>query len=244
MTLRILQLTDLHLGPRLGDRRWLALARLLAELPGRVGVFDRIVLTGDLSTHGQPAVYRALRTQLLPWLDQLRLVPGNHDNSPVLREMFADRMLAGSPGATCVDDMQGLRLVGLDTSQPWRVSGRLGQAQLDWLPGVLDPGLPSLLFMHHPPLDVGTWWLDKDSLRDRDALASVIQDRGVLGAFCGHVHQAFRGSLGAVPVWTTPSTAYQFKPGSLIPRTRSAPPEFRLIEVAEGRLETTLISAV
>jgi Icc protein len=241
VTLRILQLTDLHLGPRLDDKRWRALDQLLAELPQRVGAFDRLVLTGDLATHGQAAVYRALRARLAPWLDRLRLVPGNHDEGARIQDVFADRVLQGTQGATFVDDLPGLRLVGLDTSRPWRVSGKLGEAQLAWLPGVLGEATPALLFMHHPPLSVGTWWLDKDQLRDRSAFAAAIQNRGVLGAFCGHVHQAFEGTLGSVPVWTTPSTAYQFKPGSLIPQTERAPAAFRVIEVSDGALSSSLV---
>jgi Icc protein len=174
-------------------------------------------------------------------LSKVRLVPGNHDNGPLLREIFEDRMREGSPAANFLEDIDGLRLVGLDSSRPWRVSGSLGPRQLEWFSGALDNVLPKLLFLHHPPLRVGTWWLDKDRLRDRKGLDQIVQGRRVLGIFCGHVHQEFAGRLGSVPVWTTPSTAYQFKPGSLIPRTESRPPGLRLIEVSGGKIATSVI---
>jgi len=241
VTLRILQLTDLHLGPRLDDARWAALDRLLGDLPSLAGTFDRLVLTGDLATHGQPAVYRALRARLQPWLHQLRLVPGNHDHAHLLRAEFSDRLLEGAPRANFLDEVGGVRLVGLDSSRPWRVSGALGHAQLDWLARVLDPATPSLVFLHHPAVRIGTWWLDKDRLRDRDAFSAAIQGRGVQGVFCGHVHQEADGLLGAVPVWTTPSTAYQFKPGSLIPGTERRAAGFRVIEVTDGVVSTSVV---
>jgi 3',5'-cyclic-AMP phosphodiesterase len=241
VTLRIVQLSDLHLGPRLGDKRWTALERLLADLTALTGGFDRLVLTGDIAARGQPAVYTALRTRLAPWFAKVRIVPGNHDNGPGLREVFADRMLDGAPAANFLEDLEGVRLVGLDSSRPWRVSGTLGRTQLKWLSGVLDGATASLVFLHHPPLRVGTWWLDKDRLRDRNAFVEVLQNHGVLGVFCGHVHQEFEGRAATVPVWTAPSTAYQFKPGSLIPRIEPKVAGFRVIEIANGVVSTSII---
>lgn len=240
VTLHIVQLSDLHLGPRLHDKRWAAFERLLADLPTISGGFDRLVLTGDLAAHGERAVYEALRAKLAPWLPKVHLVPGNHDNASLLKEVFEDRMLKGSPAANFLEDIKGVRLIGLDSSRPWRVSGMLGSRQLAWLSGVLDTVTPSLLFLHHPPFRVGTWWLDKDRLRDRDALGAMVRKGRVLGIFCGHVHQELEGRLGSVPVWTTPSTAYQFKPGSLIPRTEALSPGFRVIKVECDSVHTSV----
>jgi len=237
----MLQLTDLHLGTRLGDTRWAALDRLLAQLPTVAGDFERLVFTGDLAAHGQAAVYQALRRRLEPYLAKVRLVPGNHDDGPRLREAFSDRMLDAAPAANFLDEVGGVRLVGLDSSRPWRVSGALGHAQLGWLSSVLDPAAPSLLFLHHPPISIGTWWLDKDRLRDHHAFSEIIQGRGVQGVCCGHVHQEAQGHLGAVPVWTTPSTAYQFKPGALVPRTERRPAGLRVIEIAQGVVTTSVV---
>lgn len=241
VTMRILQLTDLHLGSRLGDARWAALDTLLCDLPALFGEFDRLVITGDLAAHGQRAVYEALYARLAPWLPQLRVVPGNHDSARHLRDVFADRMLGGSPAANFLDEVDGVRLVGLDSSRRFRISGALGRVQLEWLSSVLDPALPSLVFLHHPPRSIGTWWLDKDLLRDRAAFSEIIQNRGVRGVFCGHVHQESEGLLGQVPVWTTPSTAYQFKPGSLMPRTDRRDCGVRVIEISGGVLTTSVV---
>lgn len=241
MTLRIVQLTDLHLSPQFGDKRWRALEALLNDLPMLAGPLDRVVLTGDIATHGQKAVYAALRERLTPWHSKLRLVPGNHDNSPALREVFHDRVREDAPRTNFLEDLEGVRLVGLDSSRPWRVSGALGHAQLAWLEEALAPQTPSLIFLHHPPLPIGTWWLDKDLLRDRAAFTQLAQAHAVLGVFCGHVHQEAAGRLGAVRVWTTPSTAYQFKPGSLIPRTEPKAAAVRLIEVSAHKVDTSII---
>jgi 3',5'-cyclic AMP phosphodiesterase CpdA len=239
--MRIVQLTDLHLSPDLGDARWLRLQEQLAALDSRRAAIDRVVLTGDLATHGQRAVYFALRALLIPFIDKLRVLPGNHDDRKLIREIFEDRF-KGGPGANFVDPAQDLRLIGLDTSRPGRVSGKLGKEQLAWLKAVLSLQIPTLIFMHHPPLKVGTWWLDKDILRDRREFETALQPSAVRGVFCGHVHQAFQGNLGRVPVWTTPSTAYQFAPGSWIPRPTRAPAAHREIEFSSETLHSSLIA--
>jgi len=238
---RIVHLTDLHLGPRLGAARWGALSALIDDLPALTGGFERLVITGDVAARGQLRVYRELRTRLAPLLAKVRLVPGNHDAAGCLGEVFSDRMSTRTPAATFFEDLDGVRLIGLDSSRPWRTSGVLGPSQLDWLDRLLDGAAASVVFLHHPPLRVGAWWLDQDRLRDHRAFAEVLRDRGVLGVFCGHVHQEREGRLGVVPVWTTPSTAYQFKPGSWIPRSEPKAPGFRLIEIEGGVLRTSVI---
>jgi len=208
-----------------------------------VGAIDRLVLTGDLAAHGQPAVYEALRQLLLPWLDRLRLVPGNHDDSKSLRQAFAERVSTDTGKATFQEDLSGVGIIGLDTSRPWRVSGKLGQDQLAWLANALASPLPVVIFMHHPPVAVGTWWLDKDMLRDREAFKALLAGSNVRAVICGHVHQSFEGRLGHIPVWTTPSTAYQFHPGSLFPRTTRAAAGFRVVEFSNDALHSFVMDA-
>ncbi|HTM46102.1 MAG TPA: hypothetical protein VL137_14175, partial [Polyangiaceae bacterium] len=64
----------------------------------------------------------------------------------------------------------------------------------------------------------------------------------VKGVFCGHVHQNVAGVLGRVPVWATPSTAYQFAPGSWIPRPTRAPAAHREIEFSSEMLRTSVVN--
>jgi Icc protein len=241
MVLRIVQLTDLHLPRRLDNRRWHAFEKLVAELPERVGAIDRLVITGDLAASGNFRVYRKLSDLLFPWRDKLRVLAGNHDDSRQVRDVFDDRLTSNSKHSIFVDEVQGVRLVGLDTSRPYRVSGKLGSSQLTWLAELLKDSLPTLLFMHHPPIAIGTWWLDKDVLRDRDDFRKLVNTANVLAVICGHVHQPFEGKLGNVPVWTTPSTAYQFLPGSWIPRTESSKAGFRVIECSAAKARSFML---
>lgn len=232
-TLRIAQLTDLHLTADLKHPRWRTLERILDILRTQVDPVDRVVLTGDIANTRFERIYPALRELLQPWWDRLRLIPGNHDHRDQIQAVFDARLTAVARKSAFSEDLAGVRLVGLDTARPFRVSGRLGATQLSWLNEQLEAGLPTLIFMHHPPLAVGAWWLGKDLLRDRKAFATVLQDKPIRAIVCGHVHQPFEGTFHGTPILTTPSTAYQFHPTSLIPRTTAAPPGFRIIEIEE-----------
>lgn len=244
---RIVQLTDLHLtsapdGPCWRADVWTNLRRALEHVRRELGNVDLLVLTGDVANQRRPETYARLREAVGEWIDRLRVLPGNHDNRDMLRAAFADRLMPRSATLNFVEQVGEFRLIGLDTLRPWRVHGRLGPEQLAWLATELRRSeVPALIFMHHPPIRVGTWWLDKDLLRDHAELQRIVHGSPVRAFFCGHVHQESTGELGGARVWTTPSTAYQFPPHALLPGSERTPPAFRVIDLDEGRLDTHVV---
>jgi 3',5'-cyclic AMP phosphodiesterase CpdA len=242
---RILQISDLHLTPRRGRRAWLTdtwagFDRVLRELP-RLEPFERLIVTGDLANRSSLVTYRLLREALTPWLDRVRLLPGNHDGRFRLRQVFDDRLDATRAGF--VDEVAGCRLIGLDSKRSFRVHGRLGDQQLRWLHGELRcDDRPALLFLHHPPVPVGTWWLDKDVVRDAARFAAAIRGTAARAVFCGHVHQDVAAQFAGLPFWACPSTGYQFAPGALRPgAVESREPALRAIDWFDDRLTTRVL---
>lgn len=245
--MRIAQLSDLHLTAAEGARTWGAapwrsLRRVLDDLGRASPRPDLLVLTGDLASRRRPATYERLRDWLLPWRDRLCVIPGNHDHRQLLRSAFADRILPDRPTVQFARELGGWRLLGLDSLRPPWVHGRLGRGQLAWLEEQLArDARPAFLFVHHPPVRVHCWWLDKDRLRDRCALAEVVRGRSVRAIACGHVHQAAVGTLAGVPVWTCPSTAYQFRPRGLVPGPISFEPAYRLFDLDGEGVASTVV---
>lgn len=246
---RILQLSDLHLTPKFERRAWRAdvwagLHRALVEAE-RLEPIDRLVLSGDIANRPSRRAYSRLREALSPWLDRVRILPGNHDGRRALCEVFADRLESGS--ANFIDTVGAWRMLGLDSKRSPFVHGKLGRKQLAWLRARLDEDArPTLLFWHHPPIRVGTWWLDKDRLRDAAKLAKIVEGSSVSAIFCGHVHQVFDGEFAGVPFHTSPSTAYQFEPGSRRPAAIAARhPAGRIIDLSDdGRAHEITTRAV
>ena len=80
-------------------------------------------------------------------------VAGNHDERPALRRTLLDLEPTEQP-VTGVWDLDGLRLVALDSTVPGWHHGDLDAAQLAWLGEVLSTPAPlgTILALHHPPL--------------------------------------------------------------------------------------------
>jgi Icc protein len=104
-------------------------------------------------------------------------------------------------------------------------------------------GRPTLIGVHHPPVRVGSRWLDRLGLQNADELFGAIdrhdQVRGVLS---GHVHQACDTRRGPVRVMTTPSTCAQFLPGTERCVMDQRPPGYRWLRLhADGTIQTEVV---
>lgn len=245
--IRIAQLTDLHLSARPGKRvhgvdTWRAFERALDSVAERDP--DFVILTGDLAHAPSAAVYERMRVLLERFLPKLFVLPGNHDRPHLMHALLEDREPLCRDRLCFARSSGGIRLIGLDTSVRGRHHGRLGAEQLEWLARELDASSDStLVFLHHPPIPVRTWWLDTIGLRDAAALGSVLGAHGkVRGLFCGHVHMDVRGKLAGVEVMTTPSTAYQFLPRSFFPVPRIGTGGFRMLSFDGSEIGTQVIA--
>jgi 3',5'-cyclic AMP phosphodiesterase CpdA len=246
MAATIVQFTDLHLTARQGDTAWGAdvwanLRRAIAHVRAHGERPDLLVLTGDLANRPRPSIYLRLRELVAGVAVQLRVLPGNHDSRRQLRAAFAELLPPTGPADFALD-LAGWRIVGLDTQQWPFVFGRLGGIGRRRLRAELQTGgAPVLAFGHHPLNRVGCWWLDKDRLRDRRHVGRIVRGSALRAYVCGHVHQASEGEFAGVPVWTTPSVAYQFRPRALWPDTESLVPAYRVITLDGDQLATQVV---
>jgi Icc protein len=192
---------------------------------------DLCIVTGDLAQDEDVETYRRLRGTLSPFEGRVRVVPGNHDDPAAIREVFGDLIDADAPGVSFVAACGDVTVIGIDSHVPGEVGGEVGEAQLQWLEGVLPKGSPLVVCVHHPPVRVGTNWLDTMGLRDGTRLIDRLQrcDTPVIVVH-GHTHQASRVMVGDIEIYGTPSTAFQFAPGGQRGETDVRPPGFRLIE--------------
>ncbi|MFT4211539.1 MAG: phosphodiesterase [Microbacterium sp.] len=214
----LLHLSDTHLlaGDRLLGGRYdtaANLARTLAAIERQGAAPDAIVVTGDLTDLGEPAAYAALRAAVEPVAARLGApvvwVAGNHDERPALRAGLLDAAPTQQP-VTGVWDLDGLRLIALDTTVPGWHHGELDDAQLAWLAGVLSEPAPlgTILAMHHPPLPCHTPFFDILELRDQPRLAAVLAGTDVRAILAGHLHYSTSGTFAGIPVSVAAATCY------------------------------------
>jgi 3',5'-cyclic AMP phosphodiesterase CpdA len=202
-------------------------------------------VTGDHTHDERPETYAFVRELLAPFLDRLWLVPGNHDDRALLRSTFPDRIPAnGDARLTFAFRAGDWVCLGLDTHVPGAVPGLLGAEQVAWISDQLDEhrARAAVLFMHHPPVDIGVSWLDRIGLEDAHLLREALaRDPRIRLVCCGHVHHESSHRVAGAEVVTVPSTGLQFSPTSDVAQFATAPPGYRVIELDEGGYSTRVV---
>ena len=246
---RILQLTDLHVFKDPEVRlKGIPTRELLEDVVRHIGesgqTFDHVVVTGDHTHDELPESYQMVRRILHPWLDRLWQVPGNHDDRSVLRSVFGDRVSGVGQDRITFSFSAGRWLcLGVDTHVPGAVPGRIESDQIEWIRQQIRWTNPDrvALFMHHPPVDVGSLWMDPIGLSGKELLHKLFDaERRIQLVCCGHVHHEFSSEVSNAKIFTTPATGLQFSPAGNQPTFVAAPPGYRVIELTDEGFSTTV----
>ncbi|MBD3913819.1 metallophosphoesterase [Nocardioides hwasunensis] len=207
-----------------------------------------LVFTGDLADQAEPDAYATLRAIVEPAAAAMGATVvwtmGNHDE----RGPFARGLLDSDDDGfqDRVHDVDGLRIVALDTSVPGHHHGTLEPEQLAWLADVLATPAEhgTLLAMHHPPLPVPMLRAaELIELHDQQALADVIDGTDVRGILAGHLHLTTWSTFAGVPVSVASASCYTSDPAP-IDRFVSgvdANQAFTMVHAYDDRLVHTLV---
>ena len=190
-----------------------------------------LVFTGDLADKAEPAAYAALRAVVEPAAAamgaQVVWVMGNHDE----RAAYARGLYGEDSDAPQdrVHDVNGLRIVSLDTTVPGYHHGDLTADQLTWLADVLATPAPygTVLALHHPPIPIPLLRAaELIELHGQERLADVIRGSDVRCIIGGHFHFSSHSTFAGVPVSVASATCYTSDPapfGAVRLRRRRAP---------------------
>jgi 3',5'-cyclic-AMP phosphodiesterase len=173
-------------------------------------------------------------------------VMGNHDRRvPFRRVVFKDPQPTDRPHYYAFTSGR-YRVCILDSLQPRKDGGYVGQAQLAWLRKQLHQHAESLtlLVVHHQAVPVGVQVLDQIMLMDAGDLWQVVHEvDSVCAVLCGHVHLPYAGQRDGIPVFATPSTCFQFSEAANGLATSPGPPMLRLVTCQGREVSSTLLSA-
>lgn len=206
----MLHISDTHV---LGANRLLwgkidVVARLNALLERVVTVAEKpsaLIFTGDLADSGEEEAYRTLRQTVEPFAEALGAkviwVMGNHDERAPFATALLDEDSTNEP-LDRVYDIDGLRIIALNTSVPGFVHGEMSAAQHEWLKTVLStPALHgTLLAMHHPPIPTPIHLTVGIELEDQATLWQSIAGSDVRGILAGHLHYSTFSAYQGIPV--------------------------------------------
>lgn len=213
VAMRIAHVSDLHLrvdGEPLRETvdTQSALAICIGHLAALDPRPDLVIVTGDVAHTARPADYQALREAF----DRLPMpsyfVPGNVDDRNGMRMAFADGGYLPADGfLNYVIEAHPVRLIGLDTQKRGAIEGELCGARQTWLADRLaeEPERPTVLFMHHPPVDASGGL----ALEGADALERIVAGNSqVLMIACGHLHKRIDRPWAETVVTTAASVAF------------------------------------
>ena len=246
--LQLIQITDTHF---CADPDWLirgvnprnTLACVLESARTDLQNTDLILATGDLSEDGSDASYQELNRIFGKLAIPVMPLPGNHDLPERLTACLdADNMIH-----------QGYRILGnwqiitLDSARPDHIGGRLAPVQLHHLQQRLqaEPERHTLVALHHPPVEIGSRWMDEIMLASAHELFNILdQQRQVRAVIWGHIHQEYSSIRNNVMLLGTPSSCIQFKPAQDAFALDTTRPAYRRLRLyPDGKLDTEVIYA-
>jgi len=157
--------------------------RVIAELNELAP--DAVVCTGDLTADG----YRQEYKNWVAYMDRIdtpiHTVPGNHDSRNVGYLHFEDLI---GPRMWSVD-IGGVRVVGVDSSEPDLNEGKVGRVHYDWIRRQFaEPADLKVFALHHHLLPVPGTGRERSTVMDAGDLLEVLISAGVQVVLSGHKH--------------------------------------------------------
>jgi 3',5'-cyclic AMP phosphodiesterase CpdA len=194
----IAQISDLHIGSF--NFREELLVKAIDELNSMDP--DVTIITGDITENGYYLEFQ----RAVPYLDEIKspilVVPGNHDARHVGDECFEE--LIKNRYDILKDKKHGLKVIGLDSSEPDLDYGRVGRSQQNWMEKELikadEENLYKIIALHHHIIPVPKTGRERNVLSDAgDILQSLMSGRADL-VLSGHKHMPH--------VWMMEETAF------------------------------------
>ena len=147
---------------------------------------DVVVVTGDLTDMGFRQEFKAAHRLVSRIQCRNKLVLlGNHDARNVGEEHFEE--MFGARSSELI--VNGVRFLGVDSSEPDLDSGRLGRERYRWIgERFSEPEEFKVMCMHHHLVPVPGTGRERNVVADAGDVLRVLQTSGCDVVLCGHKH--------------------------------------------------------
>lgn len=211
----VAQITDLHIGfdrdnpHELNVRRLNLVIDQLNEMRPRPSL---LMVTGDLVENGDDdRAYRHMEALVKRWQGPLLWAVGNHDSRAGLLAVLPEVPTDEHGFVQYEIDHGGIRWIVLDTLDSGRHGGMFCAKRAAWLKARLAERtkVPTIIVLHHPPVDTGIDWLSALSSEAwvRRLERAIKPARQVVGMIAGHVHRPIATNFAGKPLAISASTA-------------------------------------
>lgn len=244
MTVQIIQISDTHIqsDPAAtfdGVDTATSLAAVMTHIRAHEQP-DLMLLTGDLVHDPETAAYKRLHELLVTAPADVYAIPGNHDDPELMQSALSAPVRHDREIAT-----GGWRILLLNSWLENEHAGYLPPEELQWLDARLGEqgDRPVLIGLHHPPVGIGSIWMDAMGLRNADALLDILdRHEQIRGVVWGHIHQVFESERQGMRLLSCPSTCIQFRPGSDFYALDNLGPGYRRLLLHDnGMIDTEVV---
>lgn len=190
-----------------------SLTQIFSELEASGARPDAMIFTGDIADRGEADAYKRIKSLVTPMAANLGAeviwAMGNHDDRSTFRTHLLGQPESTEP-VTSSHDINGLRVLVIDTSVPGHHYGEISEDQLLWLSNELEtPALDgTILALHHPPIPAVLDMAMTVELRDQYKLAEVVRGSDIRTIIGGHLHYSSTATFAGIPVSVASSTCY------------------------------------
>lgn len=193
----------------------------------RAGPFDAAVLTGDIADDGTREAVLQARELIAPMAPVVVAVPGNHDRTDVVVEVFGTEPV----------HVGAWQVLGAATNEAGEIAGQ-GRPVLDLLDSCTGP---AAILMHHPVRSRSTHpWFTLGEAQELEQ--RLLKQRTPMVLLSGHTHEAFEEAVGDVRLLGAPSTFYGIAHAGQQWKPHGAPTGVRVVELADdGTSQTQLV---
>jgi Icc protein len=146
---------------------------------------DAVVCSGDLTTEGYRQEYQAWLSYAERIAAPLYTVPGNHDSRNVGYLHFEE--LIGARNWSV--DVDGVRIVGADSSEPDLNEGMIGRGHYTWIREQFSqPATLKIFMLHHHLIPIPGTGRERSTVMDAGDVLEVLVHAGAHIVLAGHKH--------------------------------------------------------
>ena len=241
----LIQITDTHIFADAKDRfddvdTSASLNEVLNLAKANNWPVDALLATGDLVHDPRTIAYERLQKVLTTIEKPVFCLPGNHDSPILMHKLLNNQNVHTSKSI----EIGNWLIVMLDSFLIDTHAGEFKQEELDLLDGILSKhqGKHVLVCLHHPPVEIGSEWMDSMRLKNSGDFFAVLDKYvHIKAVIWGHVHQEFSSERNGVRLMASPSTCVQFMPGAGEYRNDGRAAGYRYLKLNfSGEIETRI----
>mgnify|MGYP003956333293 CR=1 FL=1 len=173
---------------------------------------DFYIISGDL-IHDDETFYKDFFELCNNLEKPVYPMMGNHDKRYALKKYLKSNLIDQYGYLNYTISSYPVEIICLDTAIENKIEGNIANTSMKWLEEKLlkNPIKPIIIFMHHPPIDIGSLLFDHIKCNNGNEFIELISKyKNVRKVIFGHVHCFFNKFVNGIEFVSCPSASIQY----------------------------------